>query len=117
MAVLPIQDLPNEGSIATLAFTAADAGLTDTYANDGRVMVIVQNTNAATRTVSRTPVASLSPSIDETGTATTVPVTPGFSMLAPVPKSKFNDGSGNVSVVISVDVGISYAVVRLPFNP
>lgn len=114
MATLAVQNLPANGSIASLTFTAADAGLTDKFPNDGRIIVVAKNTNAATRTVTPNVKKDLGGMVTETGAPTTVPVTTGQSVLGPFDKDIFGDAAGDVTLTCSANTDLSYAVIRLP---
>lgn len=114
MAALPLQTVSKNTEIDTVTFTAADAGLSDTYANDGKTRIIALNTNAATRTVTVTSVAcSHGRTTDLT---VVVPAdaagTNGVSYLPALDPALFNDASGNVTLTTSASAGLSYAVLK-----
>ena len=67
MAVLTIQDLPKDGSIASLTFAAMTTA--DELPNDGRTILIVKNDDAGAHTVTAAPTIDLGTLITETGTA------------------------------------------------
>ena len=120
MADLVIQDVAEAGldlSPASGAFVAAAAG-GDAFANQGDVMLIVRNTDAATRTV--TIVAQdVSEVVPGFGTMTkasgggVVPITSGVMAFGPFPTGAFNDANGKVQVTYSAVVNLEVAAVRL----
>jgi hypothetical protein len=106
MAALTIQDAPKAG-LANAAFTACNAG-GDTVAAGSKqaagwdlhtVILIVRNTNAATRDVT---VGALAP--------VTVPATTGVSII-PVPNEGINDAS--VAISYSAVTNLDIAAVRI----
>lgn len=112
MAVLPVQDGARNGRDDDIAFTAAAAS--DTFVNDGNTIVLVKNTNAATRTVSVTPAQLHGALAAAAATAFTIPgfSTPedGHSIIFPLDREKFGT---TVTITPSATAGMSYAVYRL----
>jgi len=117
MAVLPVQIQPRNGRDDSVGYTAAAAS--DTFENDGNTVVLVKNTNGATRTVSVTPSqlhgGGASPLATAAATAFTIPAIagsdPGESIIGPLDRDKFGT---TVTLTPSATAGMSYAVYRLP---
>lgn len=115
MPLLPVQDMPRNGDIDSLTWTAADAGLAEEYPNDGRTMLVCRNAGAAPRTVTVTSVAE--PAFGRTGDlSVVVPAAvsgaSGVGMAGPLSRSGFNAADGNVDITADALTDLAYAVVR-----
>ncbi len=114
MAVLPVQTLPLNGSLADLVYTAVDAGLTDTFVNDGKTIAIVKNGDAGGHTCTPTVVKDSGAMIAETGAAITIGASKE-SVLGPFDRATYNGpASGAVSLVFDSDTSMSVAIISLP---
>lgn len=111
MALLATQTPGAAGVVES--YTAASA--TDTFVPDQDTLVRVQNTNAATRTV------SIGPATAHTTRGLTVPpmvsgtiaATTGFITLGPFPADTYADATtGLATITPSATAGITYAVVK-----
>lgn len=109
-ALTPNNVLKNNGLALTL--TNADASNGMTYSNDGSTILIVQNTDSSTHTVTITSVAD--PATGRTGDLTkTVAITTGIVVINFLAPTLFNQGDGTVYVDFSSATGMKVAAVRL----
>lgn len=90
--------------------TAADAG-GDSFANDGRTILVVNNGDASPITVT---IDSLELSNFETdeNLVVTVPAT-GKTYIGPFNKGRFNDANGRVGVTYSAVTSVTVEVLSL----
>ena len=118
MAILSVQQGTQAAGL-TPSLVAADATLTDGFANDGQTILVLENSNAATRTVTITPPSGTTTK-DGFGTVTaptittTLAATTGRAILGPFPTAAYNDGNGRVNAVYSANAGVTVAAVRVP---
>lgn len=115
MPLLPVQEMPRNGDIDALTFTAADAGLAEEYPNDGRTMLICRNKGAAPRTI--TVASTAEPAFGRTGdlpivVPAAVAGASGIGMAGPLARSGFNAADGNVDITADALTDLDYAVVR-----
>lgn len=118
MALLNVQQgTQAAGLIPTLQ--AVDAALTDNFPNDGQTILVLENSNAATRTVTIAPPSGTTTK-DGFGTVTaptmvvTLAATTGRAILGPFPTAAYNDGNGRVNAVTSASAGVTIGAVRVP---
>lgn len=120
MADLTIQDVAEAGldlSPGAAAFVAAAAG-GDAFQNQGDVILLVRNTDAATRTVTITA-QDTSEVVPGFGAMTkadgggVVPITSGVMAFGPFPTGAFNDANGKVQVTYSAEGNLEVAAVRV----
>ena len=109
---IPIQDVPFQGSIDNLTWTAADAVNNHEFDNNGHVLLLARNTDAAGKTVT---VVSVADEYGRTGDkAITVPATTGYATAGPFKPSLWNQsGTGKTNVNVSAATGLSLAAIRI----
>lgn len=110
---IPIQDVPAQGSIDSIVWTAADLANQHEFDNNGRVIVLAKCTDASGKTVT---IVSVADEHGRTGDkAIAVPATTGFSFAGPFKPSIWNQGgTGKTNVNVSAATGLSLAAVRIP---
>lgn len=97
----------------------ADADLTDavadghSFVNDGRTALVLQNTNAAARTVT-VQVTQLVDGLDVTDLSIVVPATTGRLITAYFPRHVYNQTTGEVFIDYSATAGLKVAAVKIP---
>lgn len=116
MATLTVQDSSESGTTPT--FNGA-AGGGDQFANNGKVLLWLKNTDGSTATVTVTAQqASVSKpgfgSLTKSNAAVTVPATTGERVLGPFPIDAFNNSSGNCLITYDSVTALTVAVIRLP---
>lgn len=103
--------------LAGLIPTLVAAGVTtDAFANDGQTLFVVENSNAATRTVSVAPVQTNVQTVQAGPVAVptitnTIAATTGRLILGPFPTA-YNDANGNVNVTYSANAGLTVGAVK-----
>lgn len=108
MAVLTVEKPTTSGVASTLV--AASAG-GDSFANDGRVILRVQNGGASSITVTATATGQCNQGALHNATGS---VSAGATNdFGPFPASQFNDGSGNVNVTYSAVTSVTVAAIRI----
>jgi hypothetical protein len=108
---LAVQDIGDfGGGIANITLSAANAD-GHSIQNDGDIIVIVKNTNAATRDITFVAVD------DQFGRAEdivlTCPVTSGHTVAGPFPKHLFNQAGGLLNVDFEAVVDVTVAALRI----
>lgn len=99
-------------SIADAAMTAAAAG-GNSFANDGETVLVLQNTNGSSRTVTIiTP--NLVDGLAIADLTITLPATTGRLITARFPRSIYNQSDGTVLVDFSAVTGVLIAAVKIP---
>ena len=116
MATLTPQDASESGLTHTFISVAAGG---DQFANNGKVILLLKNTNGSPRTVTVTAQQSTVTkpgfgSLTKSNASVSVPATTGEVVLGPFPIDAFNDASGNCLITYTADSGVTVAVVRLP---
>lgn len=107
---LTVTNILNSG--ITPAYGAANAD-GHYFANDGRVLLQVKNTNGSTRTVTvQTPATVGGLAVAEV--AVVVPITTGDKMIGPFDPSLFNQAGGLVYVDFDAVADLTIAAFRLP---
>ena len=116
MAVLTIQEgTAAAGLNPTLA--ASDAA-GDSFVNDGNTVFVVENSNAATRTltvtaqVTTTDKAGFGRTLTVPNQVATIAATTGRTILGPFPKA-YEDANGRVTVTYSAVTNVTVAAVRI----
>lgn len=109
MATLAVQPIDRDGEHAD--YVAAAAG-GDQFVNDGRTVIHVKNTNAATRTVTVNSQRLCDQGFDH-DIALVVPATTGDEFLGPFPTERFNDVNGMVQLTYSAVLNLSIGVFQL----
>ncbi len=106
---IPVQDLTRAGAAPT--FTAATQ--TDIqWVNDGKTVLEVKNTNAATRTITfQTPGTQDGNAVADP--VTTVPATTGDRIFKPFPPDIYNQTDGNVYADLEATAGVTVALYRI----
>ena len=109
---IPIQEVPNQGSIDNIVWTAADAANQHEFDNNGHVQLLAKCTDASVKTVT---VVSIADEHGRTGDkAIAVPATTGFAIAGPFKPSIWNQGgTGKTNVNVSAATGLSLAAVRI----
>lgn len=110
MAVLTVQQAALAGLNPTYAAAAA-AG--DSFANDGKIVLHVKNTNAAARTVTVASQRPASPGLAPANNAVSIPATTGERLIGPFDPIIWNDSTGSVLITYSADAGVTIACVRI----
>ncbi len=109
MALLTAQDVARTGLAPS--YTAVSAS--DTFANDGTVVLHVKNTSGTVDTVTVASVAQCNQGSSHNVTVT-VPITTGDRMIGPFEPSRFNDPvTGYVTVTHSQTTGVTCALIRV----
>lgn len=108
---IPVQDLP-VGGLAALTWTNSDSTNDHEFSNDGATILIMRNTDAATKAVT---VKSVTDERGRTGDlSVTVPANTGLSLVPPLPPALFNV-AGKVQVDLATSAaGFQLAAVRIP---
>ena len=110
MAQLTIQTVDLDGEAADYV---GAAGGGDQFANTGREVIHVKNTNAATRTVTVNSQRACDQGFDH-DVAVVVPATTGDVLIGPFPTERFNDGSGNALITYSAATNLTIGVFKVP---
>jgi hypothetical protein len=96
------------------AYVACDAGLSDTFPNDGRTFLHFKNTNAAPRVATVNSIRPCDQGFDH-NQAATIAATTGDEMVGPFDPARFNDpATGLVTVNYDAVAGMTVAAIRLP---
>lgn len=99
-------------SVADAALTAAIAD-GHSFVNDGRTVLLLQNTNAATRTITvQTPVTVDGLAVAEL--TITLPATTGRIITATFPRTVYNQSDGSVYIDYSATAGVLVAAIKIP---
>ena len=94
----------------------------DAFINDGKTLLLFQNTNASSRTLTIT-LQNTSPSVQGfnkltlTNTTVTIPgsgTNGGLCVVGPFGQSEYNDGSGLVQLSYSAVTGLNVSAVSIP---
>lgn len=99
-------------SIADAAMTDAVAG-GHKFANDGSTILVLQNTNGSSRTITITTVSTVD-GLAVADLPITLPATTGRLITAVFPRSLYNGSDGKVSIDYSATAGVKVAAVRIP---
>lgn len=114
MAALPMNVAPHAGllDVASLLTNAAVGG--DDCATGDGVFLVVQNTNAATRTVTLATPQVIDGDLAVADRSFTIPATTGLSVI-PVPDLYRNPATGRAAITYAPDVtGLKVCAVRVP---
>jgi hypothetical protein len=112
MALLTVHPISMTGD--SKAYVAADAGLTDTFPNDGRTFLHIKNTNASGRTATVNSIRPCDQGVDH-NIPIAIGATTGDEMAGPFDPARFNDpNTGLVSVTFDAVAGVTIAAIRLP---
>lgn len=111
MADLAVQNVSLVGLTPTYGAAAAGDAIAG---NDGRIMLHVKNTNAATRDVTITSQKPATPGLAPANLVVTVPATTGDKMIGPFDPTAWNDTTGRVQIAYSATTGVTVAAVRTP---
>lgn len=114
MATLTAQAISESGGVT---FTAASAG-GDSWQNTGREVLVVQNDDAASKTVTVTAqkTSTRAPgfgAVTKANAQVTV-AAGGVEVFGPFPTEAYNDANGAAQITYSDVTSLSVAVVRLP---
>lgn len=99
-------------SIADAAMTDAVAG-GHKFTNDGSTVLVLQNTNGSSRTVTITTNATVD-GLAVTDLTITLPATTGRLITATFPRTVYNGSDGKVAVDYSATAGVKVAAVKIP---
>lgn len=99
-------------SIADAAMADAVAG-GHKFVNDGSTILVLQNTNGATRTITITTY-SVVDGLAVADLTIPLPATTGRVITATFPKTVYNGTDGKVAVDYSATAGVKVAAVRIP---
>lgn len=110
MADLTIQTVVLGGLAPTYA--AAAAG--DTFPNDGRTILHVKNSNAATRTITVESQRPVVPGYAQADNAVVVAATTGDDMIGPFDPNVWNNSTGRCEITYSATTGLTIAAIRIP---
>lgn len=112
MAVLTVYPTSMTGD--GKAYVAADAGLTDTFPNDGKTVLHFKNTNASPRTATVNSIRPCDQGVDH-NVPITIAATTGDELCGPFDPGRFNDpATGLVSVTYDAVAGLTVAAIRIP---
>lgn len=106
MAALPVQTISQAGSAPT--FTAVSSS--DTFANDGRTMLVVKNGSGGSVNVTPAPSVACSQGVVHAGVPVAVPAG-AERWIGPFPPAIFG---GTVTVAFSATATITAAPIRQP---
>lgn len=107
---IPVTDIPYSNGVA-VTWTAADSANNHSFPNDGQTLLLVRNTDAATKTVT---VVSVPDDGGRLGDITlTAPATAGVCTTNLVPIKGYNQTDGTVNVNVAVATGVTLACVRI----
>lgn len=114
MPALTVQDIVQAGVVPS----ATAAASSQTFANDGNVVLLVTNTDASPHSITLTATTT-SFAISGIGTLTVgdvvVAVTNGTTrVIGPFPPAVYNSTSGTVAITWSATTGMAVSVLRLP---
>ena len=122
MAVITVSDLllsDYNGTDPTGAGTAASSG-GDSFANDGKTILLVRNAGSGTPTISVAPVNSTLltnyGSLAATSHSAAMAagnVTVQYLILGPFPKAIYNDGNGRVNIAYTSVSSVSVTPLKL----
>ncbi len=113
MAALTIQSPVRAGLAPAYVAAAAD----QTVPNNGRTILHVKNTNAATRTLTITSyaVAPAEGGLVQTNLAVVIPALTGDLMIGPFPKDQWNNpANGSLTLAWSATADVTIAAVSVP---
>jgi hypothetical protein len=107
-------------TFAGLNYTSAAAATADSFANDGRTVLLFANANASSRTLTIAANATSRPGFGTIATPSTVVTLPGsgtnsgLAIVGPFPMERFNDiTTGRTNYTLDVATGMTVAVVKL----
>lgn len=109
---IPVQQIPYQGSITDIAYTAGDAANNHEVKNSGSLLLLVKNGDGSPHTVTAISVPdSLGRTQDEA-----VTVAAGKeAVMGPFLKSAWNQaGTGLLNVDIDVSTGMEITAIQLP---
>lgn len=115
MATLAVQEAPRNSVLASTSFSAVAAS--DTFPNSGDEVVMVENSNAASRTITVAPGGSGVDIVGDGSLASiqavsgfTIVANTGRSFIGRLDRSKFGDSP---VITASATAGVSLAVVKV----
>lgn len=106
MATLTVQQITTAG--VTPTYVACSGG-GDQFLNNGKTLIEVKNTNAATRDVTVNSQATCSFGFDH-DIVNTIGATTGDEIMGPFPTARFNDATGMVQLTYSAVTNLTIAV-------
>ncbi len=107
-----VDKVVNSGVAATYYSTSLLAADTQTFTNDGRVMLHFKKSGAGNATVTIQAQATVQ-GLAVSNRSVSVPATTGDVFIGPFAPSIFNDANGVVSFSFSDTVGLSFAILHL----
>lgn len=111
---IPITEVPFQGKLDNISFTAADATNQMMFDNDGSTVLVVKNTSGAAVTVT---VLSVKDEAGRSGDLSiSVPATTGLAFIGPLRQAWWNQTAtdiGKVYVNFSSGTGVSIAALRI----
>ena len=114
MAATPVETL-QQVTKTGLTPSYSNAGADGHYIpNDGRVVLRIKNTNAATRTVTAVTPRTSANGLAIADETATVAATTGDMVMGPFTPDDFNDANGRVLIQFSATAGVTFCPMRLP---
>ncbi len=116
MAILSIQEGTQAAGLNPTLASADSAG--DSFLNDGQTVFVLENSNAATRTltvtaqVTSTDKAGFGRALTVPNQVATIAANTGRTILGPFPPA-YNDANGRVTVNYSANAGVTVGAVRI----
>lgn len=110
MALYSLQDIARTGLAPTYAAVAAS----DTFQNNGAVLLHIKNTGGSPSNVTVTVATQVDGQV-ATPRVVSIPATTGDKMIGPFPPELYNDpNTGLCTVNYSVTASVTAAAIRLP---
>jgi hypothetical protein len=103
-----------------LNYALASASTSDNFSNDGSTVLLFNNANASSRTLTVNANSTTRPGFGTIATPATTVTLPGsgtnggLAIVGPFPTERFNDtGTGKVTYSLDVSTGMDVSVVKL----
>lgn len=112
--VITVQDVPYQGSVNPVTFTAADQANGMEFANDGRTVLVVKNDDVAAKQVT---IDSVPSSVGRTGDIVESVAAGEISYHGPFIKAIWNQSGGVMHVDFDADTNLEVAALRTTVAP
>lgn len=107
---IALQDIPTQGHIGNITMSAADAANDHTIANNGQVLLLCENADAAPHTITIVSVADFAGRVQDIVQA----VAAGdFAIFGPFKPAWWNQAGGLLHVDIDTDTAVTFAALRI----
>lgn len=108
--VIALQDIPSEGHIGSITMSAADAANNHELANNGKVLLLVENGDASPHSITIVSVPDFAGRIQDIVQA----VAAGdLAIFGPFKPAWWNQAAGLLHVDIDVDTSVTLAALRI----